>query len=265
MEFARKHKDTILKMHADGCSSYEIAEKLNTYSTKILRSLKFLGAETRTYSEAQKLAIERGRARHPTEGTSLDETHKEKIGASRSKAYHNLTDEEKHRISEMSKVHWQNLGKAKQEEIRQLALEAVREASKRGSKTERHIAEGLRSKGYTVEFHKTGLVPGSTLEVDLFLPEIKTAIEIDGPGHFLPIWGEEKLFKQQSADTVKQGILLNSGYRILRIRQIDKSISLTRMNYLLQCTVEEIEKIKDDKQTDTLIEIEVKDGETRRI
>ena len=43
MEFARKHKDKIIKLYVDeGKSSYEIAESLNTYSTKILRALDFL-------------------------------------------------------------------------------------------------------------------------------------------------------------------------------------------------------------------------------
>lgn len=275
MDFARINQDKIIAMYENGYSSYEIAEELNTYSTKILRSLKFLGRVLhededyykRDYSEAQKIALQRGRSKHPTEGKSLDESHKEKIGSSRSKAYHALSDEEKLRISEMSKQSWENLGKAKQEEIRSLALEGVRYASKNGSKTERHLKNSLTQRGYNVIFHKTDLVFGTNLEVDLFLPELKIAIEIDGPGHFLPIWGEEKLRKQQSADTVKQGILLNNGYVILRIRQIDKSISLTKMNHLLQLVIKELEAIEEKfpEPNDRLIEIEVKNGQTKRI
>lgn len=275
MEFALRNKDRILDMYKDGCSSYEIAESLNTYSTKILRALKFLGKilhndeshYKRDYSDAQKLALEKGRAKHPTEGKTLDKDHKEKIGISRSKAYHALSDSDKLEISKISKKNWDLLGKAKQEEIRVLALESVRVASKLGSKTERHLHNGLMKSGYTVEFHKTGLVFGTTLEVDLFLPEIKTAIEIDGPGHFLPIWGEEKLAKQQIADMAKQGILLNNNYVILRIKQIDKSISLTKMNHLLSLVLSEVEAIstKFPEPKNRLIEIEVKDGQARRI
>ena len=44
MRFARENKQQILKMYEEGCSSYEIADKFGTYSTKILRALKFLGA-----------------------------------------------------------------------------------------------------------------------------------------------------------------------------------------------------------------------------
>ena len=275
MEFALINKDRILDMYNKGCSSYEIAESLNTYSTKILRALKFLGKVLhndedyykRDYSEAQKLALEKGRARHPTEGKTLDKNHKEKIGVSRSKAYHNLSEEDKKKISDISKKNWEALGKAKQEEIRLLALESVRLASRLGSKTELHLNNGLSKAGYTVEFHKSGLVFGNNLEVDLFLPEIKTAIEIDGPGHFLPIWGNEKLMKQRIADTAKQGILINSGYVIIRIRQIDKSISLTKMNHLLSLVLKEIESIQENfpPPKSRLIEIEVKDGQTRRI
>jgi len=275
MEFALVNKDKLISMFDKGYSSYQMAEELNTYSTRILRALEFLGKTIhgdakyykRDYSESQKLAIENGRSVHPTKGKKLDKKHKAKIGESRSKAYHSLSDEEKEKISQISKDGWKALGKAKQEEIRLLALQAVREASRNGSKTEKHISNGLRKAGYTVEFHKTGLVPGSSLEVDLFLPEIKTAIEIDGPGHFLPIWGDEKLHKQQSADTVKQGILLNNGYTILRIRQIDKSISLTKMNYLLDSILEQVEIIRENKGSlkDRLVEIEVKNGEARRI
>lgn len=275
MEFALRNKDRILDMYKDGCSSYEIAESFNTYSTKILRALKFLGKllhndeshYKRDYSDAQKLALKKGRAKHPTEGKTLNNDHKEKIGISRSKAYHALSDSEKLEISKISKKNWDLLGKSKQEEIRVLALESVRVASKLGSKTERHLHNGLMKNRYTVEFHKTGLVFGTTLEVDLFLPEMKTAIEIDGPGHFIPIWGEEKLAKQKIADMAKQGILLNNGYVILRIKQIDKSISLTKMNHLLSLVISEIEaiSIKFPEPKNRLIEIEVKDGQARRI
>ena len=83
----------------------------------------------------------------------------------------------------------------------------------------------------------------------------------------MPIWGEKKLQKQKSSDIIKQGILLKEGYAVLRIRQIDKSISLTRMNMLLDVVVDEVNKIKEKfpKSGQRLIEIEVKNGETRRI
>lgn len=269
MEFARINRDQIIKMYVDeGKSSYQIAEVLGTYSTRVLRALDFLGIEKRDYKEAQKKAISTGRVEHPTKGKKLNDSHKKNIGRGRSDYYQALSPEEKKRISEMSKKAWDDLGEEKQADIRRLAHESVREASKNGSKTEKHLRNRLTNAGYVVEFHKTGLVPSSKLEVDIFLPEIKLAIEIDGPGHFSPIWGEEKFRKQQSDDTIKQGILLNAGYSLLRIRQIDKSISLTNMDNLTQTVLDEIqrfeEKAKKAKKAQ-LIEIEVKNGKTGRV
>lgn len=267
MEFARINRDKIIKMYVDeGKSSYEIAENLGTYSTRILRALDFLGIEKRDYKEAQKKAIATGRVEHPTKGKKLNDSHKKNIGAGRSDYYQSLSQEEKDRISKLSKKAWDEMGKEKQAELRRLALESVREASKSGSKTEKHLRNHLTSAGFVVEFHKTGLISGSKLEVDLFLPEIGLAIEIDGPGHFLPIWGEEKMRKQQSDDTIKQGILLNSGYSILRIRQIDKSISLTNMENLSKTVIEEIQRFQKKKtKKGQLIEIEVKNGKTGKV
>lgn len=268
MEFARKNKDLITKLYTkDGLSSYQIAEKLNTNSTKILRALNFLGIERRDYSEAQAKALEKGRSQHPTKGKKLSKGHKLAIGKKRAEAWTNMSVEEKQRISEINKAKWDAMSDEEKYELRELAMAAVRDASRNGSKTERHIRNGLEAAGYTVTFHKTNLVPGSNLEVDLFLPELKLAIEIDGPAHFIPIWGEEKLRKQQSADTVKQGLLLSAGYAILRVRQLDKSISLTRMNTMLDIIVEEVQKVEDKfpPQGKRLIEIQVENGETKRI
>lgn len=268
MDFAKRNKDKIIKLYVkEQKSSYEIAEALDTYSTKILRALDFLGIEKRSYSQAQKNSLNTGRTVHPTKGKQLKEEHKKRIGTQRARAWANLSPEEKQRLSQIGKDLWNQKPESEKEEMRRMALEAVREASKSGSKTERHLNNSLTQKGYSVVFHKTGLVSGSKLEVDLFLPEIKTAIEIDGPGHFLPIWGEEKLQKQQSSDIIKQGILLDHGYVILRIRQIDKSISMTRMNKLLEVVLTEVEKIKTKfpSKKKRLIEIEVQNGESKRI
>lgn len=266
MEFAKRHKDEIIKLYEKGWSSYQIAEHLNTYSTKILRALTYLGVEKRDYSEAQLQALKKGRSKHPTKGKKLKDSHKAKIGIGRAKTWSNMSDEEKERISNLSKERWKNMTQAEKDNLSKLALEAVRVASKEGSKTEKHLRNALEEKGWKVEFHKH-LSAQSKLEVDLFLPEFKIVIEIDGPGHFLPIWGEDKLKKQQKADIIKQGLLLNYDYALLRVRQVDKSISLTRMNSLIAIVIEEVEKIRESfpEKGQRLIEIEVKNGESRRI
>ena len=85
------------------------------------------------------------------------------------------------------------------------------------------------------------IIPKENLEVDLYIPELNTIIEIDGPSHFFPIWGQEKLEKQMNADLRKSGTLLSKGYAILRVKSCgEESLSeKTRLTNIV------LEKIKD--------------------
>jgi len=142
--------------------------------------------------------------------------------------------------------------------LRKLAAEAVRKASKEGSKIEKFIYEGLTKLGYEVIFHKRGLVVNDKLEVDLFLPNIKTAIEIDGPAHFLPIWGEESLQRNIRSDAQKAGLLINRGFVILRVKNIIRNLSQKNMRDTLNGIVVELKKIEKNfpPVSKRLIEIE---------
>ena len=260
MDFARRNKDKILKLHKEGCSSYEIAEKLGTYSNKILRSLRFLGEEARSSSEAQKLAIERGRSKMPVEkGDKLSEAHKLALSEGRARAWESVSDEERERLSQISKNQWAAMSDEDKFELRSLAAQAVREASKEGSKAERYLRDELRSLGWDVRFHERNLIPDNKLEVDLFIADIKTAIEIDGPSHFLPIWGEEKLQRHQAADAKKAGLLINEGYVLVRVKQITKSLSKKKLRDVLSSVVEVLDQIKEEfpAKENRIIEIEV--------
>ena len=48
---------------------------------------------------------------------------------------------------------------------------------------------------------------------------MSTAIEIDGPSHFEPVWGEEALSRTQKADQQKTGLLLSNGFVLIRVKQ----------------------------------------------
>lgn len=260
MKFARENKLIILDMHKNGSSSYEIAEHLGTYSTKILRALRFLGAESRSYSEAQKLAIKKGRSKAPVEkGAKLSEAHKIAMSEGRSKAWSEISDEERSRISEMGKAQWAAMSDEQKSNLRSLAAEAVREASREGSKTEKFLRAALTEAGWSVRFHDKSLIESTKLEVDLYIVELKTAIEIDGPAHFLPIWGEENLAKHQKADDKKTGLLLNAGYTVLRIKQLTKSLSQKKERDVLKAVLKQIDFINGNELSDgqKFIEIEV--------
>lgn len=198
-------------------SSYEIAELLNTYPNKIRRVLHRHGYELKDRSQAQKTALKRGRSKHPTEGQERSEESRIKISSSLCEYWEKMNEEERQRRSEIAKKHWDSLPESKREELRTKAIAAIRNAATEGSKLEKLIKQKLEEDGFHVEMHKT-IIPTENLEIDLFLPSIKTIIEVDGPSHFLPIWGEEKLNKQMNADLRKAGVLLSKGYVLIRVK-----------------------------------------------
>lgn len=204
-------------------STYQIAKEMNTYPNKIRRVLIKHGVQIKTKSEAQKNALNTGIRDHPTKGKHRTDKEKIKIGKSVSSSWKNLSDEEKQLRVEKSKERWQNMPEEQKEKMRTLASEGIRKASREGSKLEKFITARLIKEGYTVDFHNKNLIPNEKLEIDLYIPSLKTIIEVDGPSHFLPIWGEQKLQKQIKADLQKSGRILSMGYAIIRVKAIKKT------------------------------------------
>ena len=97
------------------------------------------------------------------------------------------------------------------------------------------------------------------LEIDLYIPELKTIIEVDGPSHFLPIWGAEKLQKQIKADSQKTGLILSKGFVIIRVKSITDFVSLTSKENLVQNIKSILENIKEvfPPKSKRFIEIEL--------
>ncbi|MAR66386.1 MAG: hypothetical protein CL833_03935 [Crocinitomicaceae bacterium] len=222
-------------------STYQIAEELNTYPNKIRRVLIKHGVEIKDRSAAQKLALKKGRSKHPTDGTKRTEETKIKISSQLVKHWDDLDDKERKRRSLESKKRWNNMPKSKQQEIRSKATQAIRVSAVEGSKMERHIATEIRKLGYKVELHKK-IIISENLEVDLYIPELNTIIEVDGPSHFYPIWGQEKLEKQMNADLRKSGSLLSKGYAILRVKSCGEE-SLAEKTRLTNIVLEKIKDI----------------------
>lgn len=268
MEFASVNKQRLITSYLDEKkSACEIAKEMGTNQSKIRRALKFLGVPIRSYSEAQKIALDSGQAVHPTKGKKLSKKTIDQISVARSKAWHDMTDEQKDSIKNVKREQWAKMSISERQNLQKMAHAAIRESSSIGSKTERFVSEGLENEGYGIIVHARNLIQSEALEVDMFVPELKTAIEIDGPSHFYPVWGEDKLKKQQSADLTKQGLLLTAGYVIIRIRQLDKTMSKKRMKDIFDLVVDELRKIEFEfpEKHNRLIEIEVKDGISRNL
>jgi very-short-patch-repair endonuclease len=222
-------------------STYQIAEELKTYPNKIRRVLMKHGVEIKDRSAAQKLALKKGRSKHPTDGTKRTEETKIKISSQLVKHWSELDDEERERRCLEAKKRWHKMPKHKQQEMRNKASQAIRVSATEGSKMEKYIANELRKQGHKIEMHKK-IIPKENLEVDLYLPELKTIIEVDGPSHFYPIWGQGKLDKQMNADLRKSGTLLSRGYAILRVKSFGEE-SLSEKNRLTNIVLEKINEI----------------------
>ena len=221
MRFAEDNKDFLVREYVENNrSTYWISEKLGTYPNKVRRALKFLGVDLKSKSEAQSNALKSGRHKHPTKGRKRTEEERIKISEGMATHWENMSEDERERRIALAKKQWEEMTENEKSELRSMAAEAVRRASQEGSKIEKFLKEGLTSEGYDVIFHMKGLIPAENLEVDLFVPSLKTAIEIDGPAHFLPIWGEDRLKKQMNADLRKSGSLLSRGFVVIRIKTL---------------------------------------------
>tara|TARA_R100000008_G_C3581249_1_gene168657 strand:- start:5 stop:793 length:789 start_codon:yes stop_codon:yes gene_type:complete len=257
--FINKYKEFIIDQYTNHKkSTYEIAQELKTYPNKIRRALNTLGVDLRDKSKAQTIAIQNGRHEHPTKGKKRTEAEKVAISNGMATYWDEMEESERERRSKLSKKQWEEMSDEDKANLRRLAAEAVRKASKEGSKIEKFILEGLTKAGYDVIFHKRGLVANDKLEVDLFIPSLRTAIEIDGPAHFLPIWGQKNLEKHIKADAQKSGLLINRGFVVLRVKNITRNLSQKKMRETLTGVVEQLEKIekKFPPPTKRLIEIE---------
>jgi len=257
--FVSKNKEYIIDQYVNHKkSTYEIAVDLKTYPNRIRRTLKTLGVSLRDKSAAQTVAIESGRHEHPTKGKKRTESEKIAISNGMSNYWEEMEEDERERRSEISRKQWSEMPEEDKANLRKLAAEAVRKASKEGSKIEKFIYEGLTKAGYQPIFHKRGLIPAAKLEVDIFIPSLKLAIEIDGPAHFLPIWGEASLAKHIRADAEKAGALIARGHVVLRVKNVIRNLSSKKMRDALEHVLKSVKKIEENfpPLAKRLIEIE---------
>ena len=237
----------------------DIAADFGTYPNKIRREAIRFGIQPRDKSKAQKNALKSGRHKHPTKGQERSPETKIKISNKVAESWQNISDKEYNKRIKQAQKRWKKMSKDEKKALQKSAGDAVRKAGKEGSKMEKFLLETLRNSGYVVQFHRKGLVPNEKLEVDLFLPELRTAIEIDGPAHFFPIWGEESLARHLKADAQKTGLLITRGFAILRVKHLTKHVSTKHMRDLSNNIMVQLEqiKLKFPEKNKRLIEVEV--------
>lgn len=217
----------------------DIAKDYNTYTNKIRRDAIKFNIPIRDKSAAQKNALQTGKHKHPTKGKTRSEKTKEKIGLSVMNSWENMSQSELKRRSELAKLNWEKLPEHIKQNRLQEANLAVRESSRSGSKLEKYLLQELINHGYKVEFHKEQILSNTKLQIDLFLPEANIAIEVDGPSHFEPVWGEEVLQRNQKYDNTKTGLIIGRKMNLIRIKQ-EKDFSKSRASVIFSRLMEAI-------------------------
>jgi hypothetical protein len=221
----------------------EIAKIYQTYPNAVRRQGLKLGIVSRTKSEAQVEALATGRHTHPTKGKQRSEDERIKISEGMATVWENLTDKEKKSRSKQAQKQWNNMTQDEKANLQHAAAVAIRKAAKEGSKLEKFLYTELNKLGYRVDFHKEHLIANENLHLDLFLPKIGVAIEVDGPSHFEPIWGTETLQRNQKADSEKSGLVLGKGLVFIRIKHV-KSLSAKYQRDILSKLIDKLVEIE---------------------
>lgn len=227
-------KDMIQKLYIDQKKSFQqIAKEYNTYPNKVRRDAKKFNISIRDKSQAQKNALATGNHVHPTKGKQRSEETKNKIGLGVLQNWQSLDDAEIEKRKIDAQKRWNLLSDDQKQNFTKLANNAVRSSSKTGSKLEKYLFKELLALGHRVDFHKEQMLLNTKLQIDIFLPDLNVAIEVDGPSHFLPVWGQDALQRNIKYDNKKSGLILGKGLVLIRIKQLN-DFSPTRAKLVFQ-------------------------------
>jgi very-short-patch-repair endonuclease len=243
-----QQKENLLRKEYEvGLKSFrDIADEHGTYANKVRRDAMKFKINIRDKSVAQKNALKTGRSQHPTQGKERSEETKNKIGTGVMTSWENLDDETLEKRKEKARQNWESLPEEVKENILHEANTAVRQASKTGSKLELFLFNTLLQDGYVVEFHKEQNLLNTKLQLDLFLPKLNIAIEVDGPSHFAPVWGEDTLKRNKGYDNKKTGLILGKGLSLIRVKQ-SKDFSKARATVIYRELLKSIELVQNSK------------------
>jgi len=230
----------------DRKSFQEIAKDIGTYANKIRRDAIKFKINIRNKSEAQSNALAEGKSEHPTKGKTRSLETKQKIGLSVLQSWETMDSDVLEKRKEKARINWENKSDDEKENILKLANDAVRQASKTGSKLEKFLLTRLLESGWNVEFHKEQSILNTQLQIDLFIPKINVAIEVDGPSHFEDVWGNEALQRNKKYDNKKTGLILGKGLYLIRIKQ-NKDFSKARASIIADQLEGLLRDIQDNK------------------
>lgn len=238
-------KNLLVKEYIDKAKSTTlIAKELGTHPNAVRRALIKCEIPLRTRSQSQKLSFSEGRKVPPLKDKVMDAATRLKISEALSESWKNMDPVKLKEHTEKSRERWNALSMKEKQTMWNAGAKAIRKTAKEGSQLEQYILVELKKAGYNAEFHKLFLTTNEKLEVDIYIPEIKTVIEIDGPSHFFPVWGEEALAKNRRADNDKSGNLISKGYVVVRVCHIVRNSSQAYKRGVSKQILDALSKIK---------------------
>jgi len=238
------NEQVVRELYVDqGLSMRKVAEQMKVPLATLSRFMKRHGINARTKADAQKNFLRDND--HQMKGRRHTDETKKKISHSLGDFWDGLDDEQREEVKRKIGSAWQRKWAKMSDTERRTMMEGLaskaREAQGMGSRLERFIAEELRKRSYLIEERSTNYTSGKDFEVDLALPKECIAIEVDGPTHFLPIYGEEHLAQQQERDGRKDEMINAAGYNVLRVRDNNGPLSQLRIDKIEQA-IKEIQK-----------------------
>jgi len=90
------------------------------------------------------------------------------------------------------------------------------------------------------------MISNTRLQVDLLISDLAIAIEVNGPSHHEPIWGNESFVRTVNADNTKKQLLQSYGFVVIVINQ-KKTLSQKRYRIILSNLLAVLEKVKTDR------------------
>jgi len=241
--FFKKHAQKIIEDYESGKSVPELAEEYGTYPLKICRLIRSSGGKLRSKSESQKLALDKGRAVHPTNGPNFTEEKRLELSDKMHNIYLGYSKEKKKEISEKCQSSYNSRSEEEKDNLRKLSHAAILKSSREGSKMEHFFFDKLTEDGYNIVFHKKGFILNDHLEIDLLIPAMKVAIEVDGIYHYENIHGD--LRKVNKKDDEKNGLLIGAGYVVIRILNDLQNTSLYGLRQKYEVLRTKLEELKE--------------------
>lgn len=242
-----------------GLSVGEVAKKYKRSQSTVNRLFKKLGVKIRSASEAQKLALSSGRSKNPTAGVGHSTTAKINMSEKAANRWARITDAEREKFKETARQRWAKLSESDKREMLRLAGVALKRVATEGSEIEQYLEQGLLGLNFMVQKHVKNFM-GGQYEIDILLKDEGVAVELDGPHHFLPIFGEERLEKTMKFDAAKNGTLISMGLSIIRVKCLYKNLTEKMKRDTLSLIVDTINKIKSGEITSKLVEVELTNG-----